>query len=80
MQKELSQKKQFPGEKIWKAHLQAWRKSGLSGMGYCRQQNLSYYPAHTRRKRGRKALPENLLRVEVVHDLAEEEKTCSCGC
>jgi hypothetical protein len=32
MQKELSRKKQFPGEKIWKAHLQAWRKSGLSGM------------------------------------------------
>jgi len=39
-----------------------------------------HIPAHTRKKRGRKALPEDLPRVEVVHDLAEEEKTCSCGC
>jgi len=43
MQKELSQKKTFPGKKIWGAHLQAWRKSGLSGMEYCRQHNLSYH-------------------------------------
>jgi transposase len=36
--------------------------------------------AHTRRKSGRKALPESLPRVEVVHDLSEEEKRCECGC
>ena len=36
-------------------------------------------PAHTR-KRGRRALPEELPRVNVVHDLAEEEKICGCGC
>jgi len=35
--------------------------------------------AHTRRKSGRKALPESLPRVEVVHDLSEEEKRCDCG-
>lgn len=34
-------------------------------------------PSHTRRKRGRKALPEHLPRVEVIHDLAEEEKFCA---
>src|SRR5690606_27094355 len=32
-------------------------------------------PAHTR-KRGRKGLSSKLPRVEVVYDLAEDEKTC----
>jgi len=36
--------------------------------------------AHTRKKRGRKPLPEDLPRLEVVHDLPEEEKVCTCGC
>jgi transposase len=34
---------------------------------------------HARKKRGRKPLPEDLPRVEVVHDLPEEEKQCACG-
>jgi Transposase and inactivated derivatives len=37
-------------------------------------------PSHVRKKSGRRPLPENLPRVEVIHDLAEEEKTCGCGC
>lgn len=37
-------------------------------------------PQHTRKKRGRKPLPKDLPRVEVVHDLTEEEKVCDCGC
>jgi len=37
-------------------------------------------PAHTRQKPGRKPIPDHLPRVEVVHDLSEEEKLCSCGC
>ena len=36
-------------------------------------------PAHSRAKRGRKPLPEELPRVEVVHDIADEEKVCACG-
>jgi transposase len=36
-------------------------------------------PAHTRTKRGRKALPEDLPRVEVVHDIDEQDKVCNCG-
>lgn len=36
-------------------------------------------PAHSRKKRGRKPLPGNLPRVEVIHDLAEEKKVCPCG-
>ena len=37
-------------------------------------------PAHTRKKPGRKALPEDLPRIDVIHDLTEEEKVCGCGC
>ena len=36
-------------------------------------------PAHKRKKSGRKPIPEHLPRVEVVHDIAEEEKLCACG-
>ncbi|MDF1615674.1 IS66 family transposase [Desulfurivibrio dismutans] len=34
---------------------------------------------HSRRKKGRKPLPEDLPRVEVVHDVSAEAKTCACG-
>jgi transposase len=37
-------------------------------------------PEHKRKKGGRKPLPEEFPRVEVVHDLSEEEKMCACGC
>jgi len=37
-------------------------------------------PAHARKKRGRKPLPDNLPREEVLHDIPEEDKTCACGC
>jgi len=33
-------------------------------------------PAHTRKKGGRKKLPENLPRVEVVHELSGDQLTC----
>ena len=36
-------------------------------------------PEHTRKKRGRKLLPADLPRVDVVHDIPEEEKQCDCG-
>lgn len=34
----------------------------------------------TGKKRGRKALPPELPRVEVIHDLDEKDKICECGC
>ncbi len=37
-------------------------------------------PAHARKKTGRRPLPENLPREEVIHDIPEEEKVCACGC
>ncbi|MGB8297691.1 MAG: IS66 family transposase, partial [Polyangia bacterium] len=36
-------------------------------------------PGHVRKKPGRRPLPPDLPRVEVVHDLEEEDKTCRCG-
>lgn len=36
-------------------------------------------PAHARKKRGRRPLPAELPRVDVIHDLSEVEKVCACG-
>lgn len=36
-------------------------------------------PAHERRRGCRKPLPDNLPRVEVLHDLTDEQKQCACG-
>ena len=36
--------------------------------------------SHTRKQRGRKPLPANLPRVEVIHELSDEERQCGCGC
>lgn len=36
-------------------------------------------PAHTRKKPKRKPLPKDLPRVDVIHDLSEEEMVCACG-
>lgn len=36
-------------------------------------------PAHTRRKPGRKPIPEDLPRVVIVHDVEPEQKRCACG-
>jgi transposase len=35
--------------------------------------------AHTRKKRGRKPLPEDLPRIDIIHDLSENERQCACG-
>ena len=35
---------------------------------------------HQRKKGGRKPLPADLPRVEKVHDIADSEKICGCGC
>ena len=36
-------------------------------------------PEHTRKKRGRQPLPADLPRIDVIHDIAEEDKQCACG-
>jgi transposase len=35
---------------------------------------------YERKKGGRRLLPENLPRIEEVHDIPEQEKMCGCGC
>ncbi len=37
-------------------------------------------PAHSRKKPGRRPLSEALPRVDVIHDISEEAKACTCGC
>jgi transposase len=36
-------------------------------------------PEHKRKKPGRKPLPPEFERVEIFHDISEEEKQCGCG-
>lgn len=36
-------------------------------------------PSHSRKKKGRRPLPKELPRVEVVHDISDDEKICQCG-
>jgi len=36
-------------------------------------------PEHSRKKKGRKKLPEDLPRFDVVHDIDEKDKDCGCG-
>lgn len=43
------------------------------------EDELTTVPAHTRKKRGRKPLSDDLPRVEVIHDIRDEEKLCGCG-
>ena len=40
--------------------------------------SVSTVKSHTRKKPGRKPLSPDIPRVEVVHDLSEEEKKCPC--
>ena len=42
-----------------------------------REQDEIQVPAHTRRKGGRRPLPESLPCIEVVHDLPDAEKVCA---
>jgi len=36
--------------------------------------------AHSRKKRGRRPISPDFPRIEVVHDIAEDDKVCPCGC
>jgi transposase len=53
------------------------------GAGQSSEQPASEPPipvaSHNRKKAGRRALPANLPREEIVHDIPEEKKVCACG-
>ncbi|MFZ8985164.1 MAG: IS66 family transposase [Steroidobacteraceae bacterium] len=40
------------------------------------QDDVVEVPAHTRKKRGRKPLPDTLHRVEVIHEIPEDQRHC----
>jgi transposase len=41
--------------------------------------NTIVIAAHARKKRGRKPLPKDLPRIDIIHDLSEDQKQCACG-
>ena len=43
-----------------------------------KEDDYQIVPEHKRQKPGRKKLPETLERIEIIHDIPEEEKQC-CG-
>ena len=43
------------------------------------KESLVEVPSHKRRKRGRRPLPDHLPRIEILHDIPEDEKQCDCG-
>ncbi|MCB2183771.1 MAG: IS66 family transposase [Desulfobulbaceae bacterium] len=45
-----------------------------------KQEEEIIVPEHTRKKKGRKPIPDHLPRIEIVHDIADDEKKCACGC
>lgn len=47
--------------------------------GPSQQETTIEVAAHRRAKRGRRPLPADLPREEVVHDIPEHEKICGCG-
>ena len=51
----------------------------LSPAGETTEPQPIYIAAHERKTPGRKPLPANLERVEIVHDIPEADKTCACG-
>ncbi len=44
------------------------------------EENKTSVAAHTRAKPGRRPLPDHFPRIEVIHDLPDDEKVCACGC
>jgi transposase len=41
--------------------------------------DTTHVDGHERKKTGRKKLSDSLPRIEVIHDIPEEDKTCGCG-
>lgn len=50
--------------------------AGETGIDTEVEEDMVAVPAHTRKKRGRKPLPESLPRVDVVHEIDAEQRHC----
>ena len=42
-ERSTTRKRSVRNNKIWQAHLNGWRKSGLNRAEYCRRNNISYH-------------------------------------
>lgn len=75
MSEELTGKRELLGNKIWQAHLNAWRKSGLTGADYCRQRNLSYHAFNYWKKKNSQSVSDriNFVPVPVRVGVNDEE-------
>lgn len=66
-------------EKIETNQPELFSEAERESAGEDRQDESIVVAEHSRRRRGRKPLDEHLPRVEILHDIAEEEKHCACG-
>jgi transposase len=44
----------------------------------CKNSDVTVIKQHTRSKAGRKPIPADIPRKEIIHDLSDEEKKCAC--
>ena len=67
--------------RYWQAHVRAPATSGLSCRANRRRHQLSYhalaYWVHKFRQAPVTAVPPDLPRLEILHDLPEDEKVCA---
>lgn len=70
----------LPGiDKAWEESQRINKEFGSNQTAH-QEEEQTEVKAHQRKKTGRKPLPKDLPREEIVHDLPESEKVCSCGC
>ncbi|MFW8602486.1 IS66 family insertion sequence element accessory protein TnpA [Desulfobacterota bacterium M19] len=71
------QEQEINKQRFWKAHVGAWRKSGLSQNEYCRQNNLrSNQLGYWKNTLGRQTAAANFVPVPIP---AQEQKTEAGG-
>ena len=63
-------------EKAHPDQIRLFNEAELEAVAPLEEQATIEIPAHRRRAGGRRPLPPRLPRIEIVHDLAEEEKIC----
>ena len=87
----LEEQVEFFKDKLYGPRSEKWSEADLLQMRLFNEAEIGiegaieivetavHVSSHGRRKAGRRPLPEGLPRIEVIHDLAEEEKICDFG-
>jgi hypothetical protein len=71
----MTENKRTKDRNTWQERITAWRESGLSATRFCR--NHCFCLWLKRLEQDTFPWPKN--RKEIVHDIPEEEKVCTCG-